>query len=211
MDQGNSQLTRRSMLTAMPIAGLAILEVGCKPADAAQFVTVLNQITFGIQSALPIIDLFVPPPYNALEPAVATFLNLLTTATGQAAMTLADASLTATQQAQAVIKAYAGVILDPSVIQRLPTNLQGPNGPINTQQLIVSLVNLTNSLLAQLAVSIQAPVTPAASNAIVVVQVPATAARATGGKKLSLSGDDKAKLGQIQTMTAQFHARLAAH
>lgn len=144
--------TRREFLTiagvAMPLSVVALLtQTACSQSEADQFITITGEIVAGVEGALPIVQLFVPPPYNLLEPTVAALLNQINSAAANIA-SAAAANGTALALTQVVITNLQSIVFSPAVLAQLPTNLVGPNGPVNVQALFQSIFTLVNNELA---------------------------------------------------------------
>lgn len=165
-------LCRKTVL----LAGLLIASA-CNQSSADQFINITGQIVADVQVALPIVGLFVPPPYNLLEPTIATFLNLANTAAANIANAAATNG-TALSLTQTIVTNLGTIALDPTVLAKLPTSIQGANGPVNTQALIQALVTVINNAITLAAHQAGATVTTSPTNVIVSVQAPAVAANA---------------------------------
>jgi hypothetical protein len=175
-------LTRRDLFKRSALvlpAGIAVLLAdACSQSEADQFITITGEIVAGVEGALPIIQLFIPPPYSALEPTVAALLNQVNTV----ATNIANAAATngtALALTQVIIAQLQTIVFSPTVLASLPTNLIGPNGPINVQALFQSIFTLVNNELALAAHMSGAVITPNPANVInSVILSPTIAAKA---------------------------------
>lgn len=193
-----TNLSRRDLIKGMsivPIAGVFALQEGCTSAQATQFINLLDDVTLAVQGALPIISLFTPAPYNLLLPVIAGFINLANTAASSTATELASMD-SALIQSEKILNYWASVVLDPSVLAKLPTNVNN----INTQALIQALVTYINNLLSQIAATIPGTsVSTTTQNAIVSVSAPTALMRRvlSNSKPFNISFFGKMKLHRI--------------
>lgn len=192
----------KTVLLSVPIGGLT-LEIGCGQLEIDQFITITSQIVAGLQGALPIIQLFIPPPYNLLEPTLAALINQLSTAAIAIANSTAPGA-TGLSVTQTVIQQFETIVFSPAVLAQLPSTFTGPNGPVNVQALFQSIFTLVNAELAAAAHMQGAVVVAQANNVINAVQS-ATALATTNAqvllaaKPLSMSGSQKKRIADMKT------------
>lgn len=198
-------ITRKSVL----LAGLLIASA-CNQSTADQFINITGQIVADVQVALPLIDLFVPPPFNLLEPTVASFLNLANTAAANIANAAASNG-TALSLTQVIISNLGSIVLDPSVIAKLPTSIQGANGPVNTQALVQALVTVINNALTLAAHQAGTTVAPSGTNAILTVApVPQAASAKLAQTQVKMSGSQMKKITDMLTQAHRNAAVMSA-
>lgn len=187
-------LSRRDAFKGLAIlpVGFLYFEAGCTSAQSNEFINLLNDISVGVEAALPIVGLLTGLP---ILPVIAGFVNIVDSAASKTATELSslDPALT---QAENILTYWTTAILAPSVISQLPTDVKN----VNTQALIQSLVNAVNALLSQIASTIPAAsVKTVQGNAIVHVQVPTAMAKVLSRtKSFPIDFAGKARLHSIK-------------
>lgn len=204
-------LSRRDLFKqaaiVLPVGIGFIAASGCTPvvtqSQADAFVGGLDKVVTAIQGALPIVSLFVPPPYGYLVAPAAGFLNLASTLTSNIVQEFASGDSSA-DQTKKVIGFISATFLDPSIIGKLPASFVPPSGiPINTQAFFVSVIKLLNDSIAQFAhVTPNAVVLPpTATNALNSISVASVAtANINGGQAFPMSA---ASVVAMQGMAAR--------
>ena len=133
-------MKRRDLLKAAFGAGVLLpCAVTLTSCSANGLVGILDLVGAGLNAALPILALVLPPPYNALLPLLAKLFGVLNTAIASTA-TVLQKNEPALQQAKDIEAAWAAAILDPTVISQLPSTPISSTNPNSVQSLVQALV-----------------------------------------------------------------------
>lgn len=208
------EITRRDLFKrsalVLPVGFAVLITDACSQSEADQFITITGEIIAGVQGALPIVQLFVPPPYNLLEPTVAALLNQVNTAAANIANAAASNG-TALALTQVIITNLETITLSPAVLAQLPTSLLGPNGPVNVQALFQSIFALVNNELALAAHMSGSIVVPNPNNVINSAVAPPTQMLSPQALADSPELKAKAKLSTTQVkMTGKQMSKITA-
>ena len=169
------ELTRRKFFrNAAAASGLGAVVLFESSCSATGLVAALDLVSAGIDSVIPILSMALPQ-YGPVLALIGTLLSDVTAAVGKTSTVLSQ-NLPILQQAQQIEAAWAGIVLDPSVISQLPNTQISANNTNTVQGIVRLFIQAVNNFLSAVASEAGAVAVLAPNNAIVIIQGLAKAA-----------------------------------